>query len=303
MVEALERCGYVAIVGRPNVGKSTLLNRILGQKISITSRRPQTTRHRILGIKTEQSTQTIYVDTPGLHSKTEHAMNRYMNRAASSTMYEVDIVLFVVEGLQWTAQDQYVLEKLKNYSEQESVNIPVILVINKVDKVLDKTTLLPHLQTLSNKMEFKHIIPICAATGENVAVLEERVRELLPDAAPLYPEDQVTDRSERFLAAELIREKLMSTLGQELPYAVTVEIERFSAEEKLLHIEAVIWVEREGQKPIVIGKNGARLKEIGRQARVEMESLFEKKVLLKLWVKIKEGWSGDPKILASLGYE
>jgi GTP-binding protein Era len=299
------RCGYVAIVGRPNVGKSTLLNRILGQKISITSRRPQTTRHRILGIKTEQGAQTIYVDTPGLHENTRQAMNRYMNRAASSAMREMNIILFVVDGLRWTEEDEYVLLKLKTYAQQNEMpeSIPVILVINKVDKIADKTALLPYLKTLPDKMAFTHIIPVSALNGESVALLESRVRELLPDAAPLYPEDQVTDRSERFLAAELIREKLMSQLGQELPYAATVEIERFSTEGNVVHINAVIWVERDGQKPIVIGKNGARLKEIGRQARVEMQALFEQKVALKLWVKVKEAWSNDAKILASLGYE
>lgn len=295
--ESISRCGYVAILGRPNVGKSTLLNRILGQKISITSRRPQTTRHRILGIKTADDSQTIYVDTPGLHQDGKRAMNRYMNRAASSAIGEVDVVLFVVEGLRWSEQDQYVLDKLK------SSQVPVILIINKVDKIADKAALLPHLSTLSGKMEFAHMIPVSATGGDNVEILEERVRELLPLAEHFYPEDQVTDRSERFLAAELIREKLMSTLGEELPYALTVEIEQFSLQDELLTIGAIIWVERAGQKAIVIGKNGTRLKDIGQQARLDMQTIFEQKVFLRLWVRVKEGWSDDVRALISLGYE
>ncbi len=291
------RCGYVAILGRPNVGKSTLLNRILGQKISITSRRPQTTRHRILGIKTEGDVQAVYVDTPGLHQGGKRAMNRYMNRAASGTIGEVDIVLFVVEGLRWSEQDQYVLDKLK------SSKVPVILIINKVDKIADKAALLPHLSLLSAKMEFTQMIPVSATNGDNLAILEQRVRELLPLAAHFYPEDQVTDRSERFLAAELVREKLMSTLGEELPYALTVEIEQFSLQEELLTIGAIIWVERAGQKAIVIGKNGSRLKDIGQQARLDMQNIFEHKVFLRLWVRVKEGWSDDARALISLGYE
>ncbi|MEO5573544.1 MAG: GTPase Era [Gammaproteobacteria bacterium] len=294
---SLSRCGYVAILGRPNVGKSTLLNRILGQKISITSRRPQTTRHRILGIKTVGTAQAIYVDTPGLHQGGKRAMNRYMNRAASGAIGEVDVVLFVVEALRWSEQDQYVLEKL------QSTQAPVILVINKVDKIADKTALLPHLAMLSAKMKFTQVIPLSATGGDNVAVLEEKVHDLLPMAEHFYPEDQVTDRSERFLAAELVREKLMSTLGEELPYALTVEIEQFSLQDELLTIGAVIWVERAGQKAIVIGKNGSRLKDIGQQARLDMQTIFEHKVFLRLWVRVKEGWSDDARALISLGYE
>ncbi|MEO5702595.1 MAG: GTPase Era [Gammaproteobacteria bacterium] len=295
--EPASRCGYVAILGRPNVGKSTLLNRILGQKISITSRRPQTTRHRILGIKTVGDAQAIYVDTPGLHQGGKRAMNRYMNRAASGTIGEVDVVLFVIEGLRWSEQDQYVLEKLT------SRKAPVILVINKVDKIADKSALLPQLSLLAAKMEFTHIIPVSATGGDNLASLEEKVRALLPMAEHFYPEDQVTDRSERFLAAELIREKLMSTLGEELPYALTVEIEQFSVQDELLTIGAIIWVERAGQKAIVIGKQGARLKDIGQQARLDMQNIFEHKVFLRLWVRVKEGWSDDARALISLGYE
>lgn len=293
----LAHCGHVAIVGRPNVGKSTLLNHILGQKISITSRRPQTTRHAILGIKTEHDTQAVYVDTPGLHRGGKRAMNRYMNRAAKGALSDVDVVVFLVEAMRWTAEDEHVCEILK------TVRVPVILAVNKVDKISDKTALLPFLQTLSGKMDFAHIIPLAARSGHSVAILEEKVRSLLPPGEAFYPEDQVTDRSERFLAAELIREKLMQSLGQELPYAATVQIEKFSRQDAVLHIDAIIWVERSGQKAIVIGEGGKRLKEIGRQARLDMERQFEGKVFLQMWVKVKEDWSDNERALVDFGYE
>lgn len=291
------RCGYVAIIGRPNVGKSTLLNHILGQKISITSRRPQTTRHRILGIKTTPEAQVIYVDTPGLHRAGKRAMNRYMNRVAAAAIKDVDIALFVVEGLRWTTEDQDVLERLKKE------NIPVILVVNKVDKVTDKETLLPHFQKVSGYMDFTQIIPISARHGTHVDVLEQEILRLLPIAAPLYPEDQVTDRSERFLAAELVREKLTRRLGQEVPHSLSVSIEKFSEDDGIIKIIALIWVEKQGQKAIVIGKDGAVLKEVGTQARQDMERIFDNKVFLTLWVKVKEGWSEDARALHSLGYD
>jgi GTP-binding protein Era len=294
---AEHRCGFVAIAGRPNVGKSTLLNRLIGQKVSITSRKPQTTRQRILGIKTGVGCQAIYVDTPGLHEHGKRALNRYMNESARSALREADLILFVVEGLRWTEQDDHVLQIIK------AVHVPVILVINKVDKIADKRKLLPHLDALAQKMTFAQIIPLSARSGDNLAALEERVRRLLPEGPPFYPEEQVTDRSERVLAAELIREQLMRSLGKELPYAATVEVGAFSREEKLLRIEAVIWVEREGQKAIVIGKGGARLKAIGRQARLKMEKLFDAKVFLQLHVRVKQGWSDNVKALAGLGYE
>ncbi len=290
------RCGYAAIMGRPNVGKSTLLNRLIGQKVSITSRKPQTTRQRILGIKTEAEFQAIYVDTPGLHEHGNSALNRYMNESAKSALREVDVILFVVDGLRWTEQDEYVLKVIK------LARAPVILAINKVDKVADKKRLLPHLDALAKKLPFAHIIPLSAKSGDNISVLEAQVNSLLPEGPALYPEDQVTDRSERFLAAELIREKLMRSLGEELPYAATVEVSAFSRQDKLLRIEAVIWVERAGQKAIVIGKGAARLKAIGQQARVEMEKLFDVKVFLQLHVKVKEGWSDDVKAMSGLGY-
>ncbi len=289
-------CGLVAIAGRPNVGKSTLLNHLIGQKVSITSRKPQTTRQRILGIKSEPGFQAIYVDTPGLHEPGQRALNRYMNESAKSALRDVDVILFMVEGLRWNEQDEYVLQTIK------AARVPVILAINKVDKIADKKKLLPHLNALAQKMSFAHIIPLSAKSGDNISALEARVHSLLPEGPALYPEEQVTDRSERFLAAELVREKLIRSLGEELPYATSVEVQAFSREDKLLRIEAVIWVERAGQKAIVIGKGGTRLKSIGQQARVEMEKMFDGKVFLQLHVKVKEGWSDDLKALASLGY-
>lgn len=297
MVENESRCGYVAIIGRPNVGKSTLLNAILGQKISITSRRPQTTRHRILGIQTIGHSQAVYVDTPGLHLGGKRAMNRYMNRTASSVLGEVDVVVFVVEGLRWTNEDEHVLTLLT------AVKVPVILVVNKVDQIADKKALLPHLQVLAAKRDFAAVIPLSAKSKDNVAALEQVVLERLPVSEPFFPEDQITDKSERFLAAELIREKLTRRLGEELPYALTVEIQEFKDEDRLLRISATIWVERPGQKKIVIGKGGTVLKEVGQKARLDMEKLFGHKVFLQLWVKVKEGWADDERALRSLGYE
>ena len=290
------RCGYVALIGRPNVGKSTLLNRILGQKISITSRRPQTTRHRVLGIKTEDSVQAIYVDTPGIHAFSGRAMNRHMNRAASRVLQDVDIVVFLVEGLRWMADDELVLEKLRD------LECPIILAVNKVDLLDSKDLLLPGLQTLSGKRAFHQIIPISAHKGDNIPALESCITSLLPLAPPLFPEDQVTDRSVRFLSAELVREKLFRMLGKELPYGLTVEIEQFRSEPKITHIHALIWVERKSQKFIVIGKQGRVLKEAGQQARRDIEELIGKQVNLKLWVKVKEGWADDERALQSLGY-
>ncbi len=291
------RTGYAAIVGRPNVGKSTLLNHLLGQKISITSQRPQTTRHRILGIKSGGDFQVIYVDTPGLHHAGKRAINKYMNRAALTALNDVEVLIFVVEGLRWTDEDDYVLERIKG------LKVPVILAVNKVDKIADKTALLPHLQKLSEKMKFAHIIPLSARNGSNLPALEQAVVTFLPEAAALYPEDQLTDRSERFLAAEFVREKLMRGTGQEVPYAATVEIEKFSHQRGILHTHAVIWVEREGQKAIVIGEKGERLKRVGTQARMEMERMFQSKVFLQLLVRVKQGWSDDARVMAGLGYQ
>ncbi len=294
--EFLNHCGYVAIVGRPNVGKSTLLNRILGQKISITTRKPQTTRHQILGIKTTEMAQVVYVDTPGMHRGSKKAMNRYMNKAAASVINDVDVVIFVVDGMRWQEDDQAILEKLK------LVDTPVILALNKLDKLENREQLLPYIKQMSAKMCFKEIIPMSATKGENIESLETLVTSLLPASPAFFPEDQVTDKSERFVAAELVREKLMMRLGQEVPYSITVEIEQFKLEKKVLHINALIWVERNNQKMIVIGKNGEMLKAVGKQARLEMEDMFKTKVFLKLWVKVKDKWADDERALQNLGY-
>ena len=290
------RCGYVALVGRPNVGKSTILNRLVGQKISITSRRPQTTRHRILGIKTDAAAQIVFVDTPGLHAQQPRAMNRYLNRAAADALRDIDVVVLVLEGTRWHEDDDWVLEMLQR------VSCPVIAAINKTDRVTDKKALLPYLAALAEKRHFAALIPVCARTGERLNELEAAVRSYLPESPPLFPEDQVTDRSERFLAAELVREKLFRKLGEEIPYGLSVEIERFRTENSTLHIHALIWVEKSGHKPIVIGARGERLKEVGREAREDMERAFGQKVFLNLWVKVKEGWADDERVLQSLGY-
>jgi len=291
------RSGYVAIVGRPNVGKSTLLNHILEQKISITSRKPQTTRHNILGIKTTGDIQTIYVDTPGLHKDAPKAINRYMNRTAHSAVQHVDIVIFIVDRLAWTDDDEMVLDKLQNLS------CPVVLAVNKVDWIKDKSTLLPHIEMLAKKFDFKEIVPLSALHGTNLENLEKLIVEHIPQGPHHFPEDQITDRSERFMVAEMIREKVMRQLGQELPYALAVEIEEFKKKGKIWHISALILVEREGQKRIVIGKGGARLKSIGMEARQDMEVLMDSKVMLKLWAKVKGGWADDDRALRSLGYD
>ncbi len=291
------RCGYVAIVGRPNVGKSTLLNHILGQKISITSRKPQTTRHQVLGIKTEGHQQIVFVDTPGLHLNADRAINRFMNRTASAAIRDVDVIVFVVDRTAWTAEDSVVLEQV-----QQS-GLPAILVVNKVDLLEDKQVLLPHLQKLAAMADFIAILPVSALHRHNVRELEAQIVKLLPESAHFFPEDQVTDRSQRFLAAEIVREKIMRQLGEELPYAITVQIEEFAQEGEVLHISALIFVERKGQKKILIGEKGARLRSIGADARRDMESLFDSRVMLRLWVKVKSGWSDDERALRSLGYD
>lgn len=294
-IEKIFRCGYVALIGRPNVGKSTLMNHILRQKISITSRKPQTTRHRILGVKTTAHEQVIYVDTPGIH-ESNRAMNRYMNKAASSIIHDVDLILFLIEANKWTAEDDNVLLSLKNSS------VPIIILLNKVDKIQDKEMLLPLISDLSKKIDAKEIIPISATKGTNVKQLQKTVSLYLKDSEAYFPIDQVTDKSERFMVAEIIREKLMRELGQELPYDLTVEIERFSVDKKITKIAALIWVSRSSQKPIVIGKNGVRLKSIGKKSRLDIEKLINSKVFLELWVKVKEGWADDDRALKSLGY-
>ncbi len=290
------KTGYIALIGRPNVGKSTLLNHLLGYKLSITSRKPQTTRHRILGIKTTDEMQAVFVDTPGIHQGENRAMNRYMNRTASMSILDVDVIVWVTDIQEWNENDEVILEKLKDSKA------PVVLALNKIDKLADKETLLPRVEALSNRFPFKEIIPLSALKSDNLERLESLVYELLPEGIPFYPEDQVTDRTERFLASEIVREKLFRKLGQELPHAITVEIESYEDSEKLVRIHAIIWVERDGQKTIVVGEKGKVLKTIGQRARIDIEQLVGKKVYLGLWVKVKKGWSDNERALQSLGY-
>ncbi|TCM67787.1 GTP-binding protein Era [Acinetobacter calcoaceticus] len=302
------KSGFVAIVGRPNVGKSTLMNHILGQKLSITSRKPQTTRHKIVGIDSREKSQAVFVDTPGMHKKEVRAINKMMNRAAHSALRDVNLVLFVIDGQKWTQNDDLVLEKLQH------AEMPVVLVINKIDTLEDKRNLLPLIQERTKLMNFAEIVPVSALQGSNLAHLRESIEKYLPFQPPLYSLDQITDRSERFLASEVIREKIMRQLGEELPYDLTVQIESFKIEEPVLnektgrmkpactYIDATIYVERTGQKAIVIGEKGAKLKKIGMDARADMEKMFEQKIMLTLWVKVKGGWSDDERALKSLGY-
>jgi GTP-binding protein Era len=295
--EISERSGYVAIIGRPNVGKSTLLNYILGQKLSITSRKPQTTRHKIMGIKTENDVQVVYVDTPGMHENHDKALNRYMNKAAQSAVKDVDVIVFMIDRTKWTSEDELVLKSL------QYVKCPVILAVNKVDFLADKEALLPTLQKLDAKGNFVHIVPMSAKTGHNVDRLENIITGFISKGVHLFPEDQITDRSSRFLAAELVREKIMRQLGDELPYSMTVEIEEFRYEDSLLVISAAILIDRQSQKHIIIGEKGSRLKQIGRDARLDMEEMFECKVMLNTWVKVKSGWADSERALKSLGYD
>ena len=290
-------CGMIAIVGRPNVGKSTLLNRLVEQKVSITSRKPQTTRHRIMGIHTEGKYQAVYVDTPGLHSEEKRAINRLMNRAASSSIGDVELIIFVVEGTRWTDDDEMVLTKVMGSG------VPVILAINKEDNVKEKEELLPHLQWLATKGDFLDMIPISAKHGKRVEQIKQHVHNTLPACEFYFPEDYVTDRSMRFLAAEVIREKLMRFMGDELPYSVTVEIEQFKwMDNGVWQINGLILVERQTQKRMVIGNKGEKLKVIGREARKDLEEMLDNKVFLELWVKVKSGWADDERALRSLGY-
>lgn len=298
MTKTTQHCGFVAIVGRPNVGKSTLLNQLLGQKVSITSRKAQTTRHRIIGIDTQNNDQIIYIDTPGLHIEEKRAINRLMNRAASSSIGDVELVIFVVEGTHWNDDDEMVANKLKD------CKCPVLLVINKIDNVIDKTQLLPHIQEISQKVNFLDVVPISAEKGDGVDIIKKIVKTHLPEGEHHFPEDYITDRSQRFMASEIIREKLMRFLGDELPYSVTVEIEQFKVDERngMYRINGLILVERDGQKKMVIGNKGEKIKKIGIEARKDMQTFFDNKVHLELWVKVKAGWADDERALRSLGY-
>ena len=292
------KCGLVALVGRPNVGKSTLLNFLLEQKLSITSRKPQTTRQQVLGVKTVDADQMIFVDTPGLHRDEPKAINKAMNRSATSAMADVDLVLFLIDRGKWTEEDAWVLEKLR------TVKAPVALIVNKMDLMDDPKALLPEMESLHALHDFAGVFPISALRQKNLDVLETFVRRNLPEGHHLFPEGQITNRTERFLAAELIREKIIRQLGDELPHTTAVEIEGFQPDERgTQHISAIIFVERDGQKRIVIGTGGSRLRSIGMEARRDMEKAFDSKVMLKLWVKVKSGWSDDVRALQSLGLE
>lgn len=291
------QCGYIAIIGRPNVGKSTLLNDLVGKKLSITSDKPQTTRTQVLGIKTVDEVQALYLDTPGLHKTEKNAMNRYMNKLASSVIVDADVIVFMIEANRWLEEDEMVLERLKQ------TKAPVILAINKVDKLEDRAAVLPLIEKLQTQYPFVHIIPISATKNDNVQALEKEIFKLLPEGPHFFPDGELTDKSPRFQAAELIREKIIRATGQEVPYSTTVEVDSWTDEEKLIRINAIIWVEREGQKAIIIGKAGEKLKQIGTLARKDMETLFGKKVFLRLWVKVKDSWTNDERVLKSLGYE
>lgn len=298
------RCGYVGIVGRPNVGKSTLLNRLLGSKISITSRKPQTTRHRILGIHTEQQTQIIYVDTPGLHSQGKQAINQLMNKSVHTAIEDVDAVLFMIEALKWQYDDAQVLKALLQSQQHQAK--PIIVLINKVDQIKDKDRLLPFLEEVHGKLQglkIHTLYPISAKHGDNLPELQAQIATLLPVGPHYFPEEQLTDRSMRFTIAELIREKCFRATGDELPYSITVDIESMQLKKNIHHINALILVERDGQKKILIGEKGEKLKAIGKAARLDMETLLENKVFLQLWVKVKRGWSDDIRALKNLGYD
>lgn len=291
------RCGFIAIVGRPNVGKSTLLNHLLEQKISITSRKPQTTRYNVTGIKTHINAQMIFVDTPGMHLGQKKTINRMMNRSANSAMQGVDIVVFVVEKDHWFEEDEAVC------SNVEALNNFTIVVVNKLDHFANKNDVLPCLQKIQERLPDAHIVPVSALKNLNLDQLQSLIEKNLPERDFLYPEDQITDRSMRFMAAEIVREKIIRQLGAELPHECAVEIEEFVETEGLITISALVLAEREGQKRILIGDKGSRLKMIGQQAREDMEKMFECKVMLHLWVKVKSGWSDNERALRSLGLD
>ena len=290
------RCGYIAIVGRPNVGKSTLMNKLIGAKISITSRKVQTTRHRITGIQTRDNAQFIYIDTPGFQTRHNNALNKTLNRTVSNTLVSCDVVLFVVEAGSFDTADQQVLEQIPK-------GVPVVLVINKADKIKDKALLMPFAQKVAGQRDFAAIVPVSARQGFQLDQLEAEIRTYLPNNAPIFSEDDITDRSEKFLATEIVREKVFRYVGDELPYTSTVVLEKFEQEGQLRRIFAAILVERDMHKAMVIGNKGARLKEISTTARLDMEKLFGGPVYLEIWVKVKSGWADNEAGLRAYGYE
>ena len=301
MSPAPHRAGHVAVIGRPNVGKSTLVNALVGAKVSIVSNRPQTTRHRLLGIATFPEGQLLLVDTPGIHrgegKQSSTAMHRMMNRAARGALEGVDAAMLVVEAGRWDEEDTLAYEALRE------AGVPVVLAVNQVDRIRDKTMLLPYLQKATEGRDFAAVHPVSALKRKGLEELVAALLALVPEQPPLYGEDEITDKSQRFIAGELVREQLMRQLGAELPYATTVEIESFTVDGTMLRIGAVIWVERDGQKAIVIGKGGTRLRDIGTKARQSMERLFDSKVFLETWVRVRAGWSDDEAALKTLGYE
>ncbi|MCH2568324.1 MAG: GTPase Era [Pseudomonadales bacterium] len=290
------RCGYAALIGRPNVGKSTLLNYLLGQKVSITSRKPQTTRHRLIGIKTDENTQVLYVDTPGIHDGQKKAINRYMNQTAVSVLRDVDVVVWMTDRASWNEDDEKARDAMRE------LGCPLIIAVNKIDLLAGQNVLVKKLTELAENFPDAELVPISATTGENVSALEGLVSAAMPPGRFLFPDDQITDRSVRFMVAETVREKIMRQLGEELPYAVTVQVDEFKDDGKTIHIDMTAYVERQGQKVILIGKSGQRLKRIGTDARTDIEALLSRKVMLNLWVKVKSGWSDDERALRSLGY-
>ena len=294
--EIPHRAGFVAVIGRPNVGKSTLVNALVGAKVSIVSPKPQTTRHRLLGVATFQDGQIVLVDTPGIHREQSRAMNRMMNRAARGAVADVHVAVLMVEAGKWTEEDGLAYDALAN------ADVPIVLVINKVDKLADKGRLLPFIAKITQDRNFVSVHPVAARKQDGLRPLVTSLMALLPESPPLFGEDEITDKSERFLAGELVREQLMLRLGQEVPYSTTVEIENFEETEKLLSIAAVVWVERESQRPIVIGKGGLLMKQISTGARLGMEKLFGKKVFLEVWCRVREGWSDDEAALRRFGY-
>ncbi|RZO94955.1 MAG: GTPase Era [Gammaproteobacteria bacterium] len=292
-----KKSGYISIVGKTNVGKSTLLNEILGQKVAITSRKPQTTRHRLLGIKTIADSQMIFIDTPGFHKGHKRALNQYMNKVASSAMKGVDVLIYVIEGLNWTEEDQELMSQIPEGYETS------ILVINKTDKIEQKEDLLPFIGSMSELNKFSDIIPLSALKKQNVSSLVDSILLKIPEGDHIYPSDQVVDVSERFLASEIIREKCITRVGDELPYRISVAIDKFKEEDKITHIDATLFVEKSSQKGMLIGSSGSKLKSIGTAARLELEEVLQTKIMLNLWVKVKSGWTDDEAMLSTMGYD
>ena len=297
MSQQYKKSGYISIVGKTNVGKSTLLNEILGQKISITSRKPQTTRHRLLGIKTIKESQMIFIDTPGFHTDHKRALNKYMNKLASSAMKGVDVLVYVIESLTWTEEDKELTNQIPDGNKTS------ILVINKIDKINRKEDLLPFIETISKLNKFADIIPLSALKKQNLTALVDSILLKLPEGDHTYPTDQVADVSERFIASEIIREKCITRVGDELPYRISVSIDKFKEEDKITHIDATLFVEKKSQKGMLIGSSGTKLKSIGTAARLELEEFLATKVMLNLWVKVKQGWTDDEAMLTTMGYD